>query len=184
MSRWLSPAGEIIIGSVGDALCISDWLHNPRRGSIDRRICRAIGDSFMEGSSPLTERTISELKEYFAGERREFDIPLRFVGTEFQCRVWSSLMNIPYGATISYLDLAGRTGNPKAVRAVANAVATNPLSILVPCHRVTGTDGSLTGYAGGLAAKHLLLALETKNDHAERQEGSRENVEQEIFDLS
>lgn len=151
----------MIIGSVGDALCISDWFHNPRRESIDRRLCRAIEDSFIEGSSPLIERTIAELKEYFAGERRVFDIPLRFAGTEFQCRVWTSLMDIPYGATISYRDLADRTGNPKAVRAVANAVASNPLSILVPCHRVVGTDGSLTGYAGGLAAKRMLLALES-----------------------
>jgi len=103
---------------------------------------------------------VSQLEEYFSGQRREFTVPLEFAGTEFQCRVWSELKKIPYGETVSYAELARRIGNPAAVRAVAAAVGANPISIFVPCHRVVGSDGSLTGYAGGLDAKRLLLDLE------------------------
>lgn len=104
-----------------------------------------------------------QLDEYFAGERREFDVPLMFAGTEFQKAVWDVLSRIPYGRTETYSELARRIGRPAAVRAIANAVGSNALSILVPCHRVIGADGTLTGYAGyagGLPAKRHLLALE------------------------
>jgi methylated-DNA-[protein]-cysteine S-methyltransferase len=101
-----------------------------------------------------------ELREYFAGNRREFAMPLAARGTEFQRRVWEELSRIPYGATISYRELATRVGNPAACRAVARANATNPIPIVVPCHRVIGADGSLTGYGGGIDRKRFLLALE------------------------
>lgn len=101
-----------------------------------------------------------QLDEYFAGQRREFDVPLMFAGTEFQKVVWDELMLIPHGRTTTYGELARRIGRPAAVRAIANAVGSNALSILVPCHRVIGADGALTGYAGGLPAKRHLLALE------------------------
>lgn len=110
----------------------------------------------------MTDRAISELEEYFAGKRMEFTIPMLFTGTEFQHRVWTELMRIPYGITISYGELARRIGNPNAVRAVASANATNPLSILVPCHRVIGHDNRLTGYGGGLEIKQMLLTLEAE----------------------
>lgn len=101
-----------------------------------------------------------QIGEYFAGARRDFDIPLAPEGTEFQTRVWEELCRIPCGSTISYAELARRIGDPRAVRAVARANALNPIAILIPCHRVIGSDGTLTGYAGGLERKARLLELE------------------------
>ena len=105
------------------------------------------------------------MDEYFAGKRRNFTIPLLFVGTDFQKKVWNKLLEIPYGKTVSYGELARMIDMPKAVRAVANANGANAISILAPCHRVIGSDRSLTGYGGGLAAKKLLLDLETTHQH-------------------
>ena len=102
-----------------------------------------------------------ELEEYFAGERREFSLALEPAGTPFQMRVWQALRAIPYGETISYGELARRIGNPRAVRAVGLANGRNPISIIVPCHRVIGANGTLTGYGGGLERKRFLLALES-----------------------
>jgi methylated-DNA-[protein]-cysteine S-methyltransferase len=104
--------------------------------------------------------TLEQLSEYFAGTRRVFDLPLRLQGTAFQQRVWRELREIPYGETWSYGQLAKRIGNPSASRAVGLANGRNPISILVPCHRVIGADGSLTGYGGGLERKRWLLAHE------------------------
>lgn len=101
-----------------------------------------------------------QLSEYFAGERKQFALPLAPEGTPFQQQVWTALLSIPYGETISYLELARRVGNAKAMRAVGAANGRNPISIVVPCHRVIGADGSLTGYAGGLERKRALLGLE------------------------
>ena len=101
-----------------------------------------------------------QLEEYFAGSRRVFTLPLLPRGTDFQRRVWDELLRIPYGTTVSYSELAARLGNLAATRAVARANATNPLPIVVPCHRVIGADGSLTGYGGGMHRKQTLLALE------------------------
>jgi methylated-DNA-[protein]-cysteine S-methyltransferase len=102
----------------------------------------------------------AQLREYFAGRRREFDLALLMPGTAFQRAVWSTLRLIPYGTTISYAELARRVGKPRAVRAVGSANGSNPLPIVVPCHRVIGSDGSLTGFGGGLDLKHQLLSLE------------------------
>jgi methylated-DNA-[protein]-cysteine S-methyltransferase len=101
-----------------------------------------------------------ELEEYFAGRRREFDVPVAPAGTAFQRRVWEELQRISYGRTISYAELAARIGRPTAIRAAGAANGANPISILIPCHRVIGSSGSLTGYSGGLEAKRLLLELE------------------------
>lgn len=111
-------------------------------------------------SAIAADKLSAQLREYFSGERRDFDLPLAPAGTEFQKKVWAELRRIPYGQTISYLELAERIGDPKAVRAVARANALNPIAILIPCHRVIGSDGSLTGYAYGLDRKAGLLALE------------------------
>jgi methylated-DNA-[protein]-cysteine S-methyltransferase len=111
-------------------------------------------------AAPFCE-VISQLRAYFAAERKDFDLPLLLEGTDFQLRVWRSLRAIPYGKTISYLQLAEKIGNPKAVRAVGLANGANPIPIIVPCHRVIGSDGSLTGFGGGLPAKQKLLALES-----------------------
>jgi methylated-DNA-[protein]-cysteine S-methyltransferase len=102
-----------------------------------------------------------QMEEYFAGERREFSLALDAAGTEFQQRVWQALRAIPYSETVSYGDIARRIGNPRAVRAVGLANGRNPISIIVPCHRVIGANGSLTGYGGGLERKRFLLAFES-----------------------
>lgn len=120
---------------------------------------------YMQGSSEVLQLAKGMLDEYFARQRRTFDIPLLFVGSDFQKQVWEALQGIPYGSSCSYRDLAASIGNPKAVRAVAAANGANAISIIVPCHRIIGTDGSLTGYAGGLQAKRFLLDLETGNKH-------------------
>jgi methylated-DNA-[protein]-cysteine S-methyltransferase len=111
--------------------------------------------------APFTE-VIRQLQAYFRGALKEFHLPLAMEGTEFQLRVWNALRGIPYGETISYAQLAARIGNPKAVRAVGSANGSNPIPIIVPCHRVIGSDGSLTGFGGGLTAKKKLLELENK----------------------
>lgn len=111
-------------------------------------------------AAALLARLETELGEYFAGARTGFDIPLSPEGTEFQRLVWAQLATIPYGVTVSYLEQATALGNPKAVRASASANGANPIAILVPCHRVIGSDGSLTGYAGGISRKRALLRLE------------------------
>jgi methylated-DNA-[protein]-cysteine S-methyltransferase len=114
-----------------------------------------------QDKTPFTE-VIRQLRAYFRGELKEFDLPLSLEGTEFQLRVWNALRTIPYGETISYAQLAERIGNPKAVRAVGLANGNNPIPIIIPCHRVIGSDGSLTGFGGGLSTKKLLLELESK----------------------
>ncbi len=103
---------------------------------------------------------IRQIEAYFKGELKQFDLPLDLQGSDFQLKVWNELKKIPYGKTISYMDLAKRLGNPKSIRAAAHANAKNPVSIIIPCHRVIGSDGSLTGYAGGLWRKKWLLEME------------------------
>lgn len=109
---------------------------------------------------PVLLQTKRQLEEYFSGLRNEFELPIAATGTDFQQQVWHALTTIPYGETWSYQDLADAIGNPKAVRAVGMANGKNPISIVVPCHRVIGKSGKLTGYAGGIERKQRLLALE------------------------
>ena|ERR1039457_4793350 len=121
---------------------------------------------FMNETVPVTKPSgmvkecFVQLKEYFAGQRRVFSVDLDLQGTEFQKKVWNELVNIPFGETISYLELSKRLGNVKAIRAVGNANGKNPVSIIVPCHRVIGSDGKLIGYGGGLWRKRWLLEFE------------------------
>ena len=112
-------------------------------------------------ADPLLAQAAAELGEYFAGERRAFTVPLAPAGTPFQLSVWEQLRLIPYGTTVSYGELARRLGSPDAARAVGLANGRNPIAIVVPCHRVIGADGSLTGFGGGMAAKRTLLDLES-----------------------
>ncbi len=125
-----------------------------------REIPEVAGEKPKEAIPPLLVQAARELGEYFAGTRRTFTFPIRAHGTPFQQEVWRALQNIPYGETRTYGQIAAQIGRPKAVRAVGMANHRNPLPIVVPCHRVVGADGSLTGYAGGLGIKTLLLRLE------------------------
>ena len=160
IKNYKSPLGEMIIGSYEGKLCLADWKNRKSRSTIDRRIQKALSAEYIEESSEVIEETITQLKEYFSHKRKHFDIPLLMSGTAFQKSVWEALMNVPYGHTISYVQLAKNAGNAKAVRAVASAVGANAISILIPCHRIIGSDGTLTGYAGGLDVKRKLLEIE------------------------
>jgi len=117
-------------------------------------------DGFIKGETPLIKKAAKQLDEYFNGKRKRFDLPLLLTGTAFQVKVWKALQDIPYGESRSYGEIAAITGNKKASRAVGMANNRNPIAIIVPCHRVIGHDGSLTGYAGGLEIKENLLRIE------------------------
>lgn len=158
--RYESPCGALLLGAFNDRLCLCDWQVEKHRDHVDRRLKRVLRAEFEDGTSAVIEKTVTQLDEFFAGKREVFNIPLLFVGTDFQKKVWDELLKIPYGKTISYGEMARHIGMPKAVRAVANANGANAISILAPCHRVIGSNGSLTGYGGGLAAKKALLGLE------------------------
>ncbi|MGM9739946.1 MAG: methylated-DNA--[protein]-cysteine S-methyltransferase [Candidatus Cryptobacteroides sp.] len=160
VKKYESPCGILMLGSFGDKLCLCDWQVEKLSGNVNRRLKRSLDAEFEEGTSEVIEKAAEQLNEFFAGQRKEFDVPMLFVGTDFQKTVWKELLNIPFGHTVSYGELARRIGMPKAVRAVANANGANAMSIFAPCHRVIGSDHSLTGYGGGLDAKRALLKLE------------------------
>jgi methylated-DNA-[protein]-cysteine S-methyltransferase len=147
-----SPVGPLLLA--GD----SNALHSVSFES-SKRAARPQSDWKQDGAA--FDEVIRQLRAYFSGELREFELPLAMAGTEFQLLVWNALRKIPYGETISYGQLAERIGNPKAVRAVGLANGSNPIPIIVPCHRVIGSDGSLTGFGGGLSTKKMLLDLES-----------------------
>lgn len=132
------------------------------------------GEASME-PPPLWERVYAQLAEYFAGQRRSFDLPLRYAGTPFQRAVWEALLAIPYGETRTYGQLAHLLGRPNAARAVGGACHVNPICILIPCHRVVGAGGTLTGFAGGIEVKRSLLEMER---------GGKEPYEERIFQQS
>lgn len=158
--KYESPCGILMLGSFGDKLCLCDWQVEKHRNYVENRLCRILDAEFEEGTSAVIDNAILQLEEYFNGKRQEFDIPLLFVGTDFQKKVWNRLLSIPFGKTISYGEMARQIGMQKAVRAVANANGANSMSIFAPCHRVIGSDHTLTGYGGGLAVKEYLLKLE------------------------
>ena len=152
--------GELILGAFGGKLCLLGFRYGKARNAVGDRIQKGLEAEFVEQDDEVLERTRRQLDEYLGGSRKEFDIPLLVVGTDFQKSVWNALMEVPYGATSTYLQLAKDVDNRKAVRAVGNAVGANPISIVVPCHRIIGCDGELVGYGGGLSLKKRLLALE------------------------
>lgn len=152
-STYDSPLGRVILAASGDHL-VGLWFDNQRH-------LPDFSNWPQAPTHPLMEATKAQLSDYFAGHRTCFDLPLNLnTGTDFQQSVWRALLSIPPGATSSYSAISAMIGNPKAVRAVGGAIGLNPLSIIVPCHRVLGSDGTLTGYAGGLDRKTALLQLE------------------------
>ncbi len=155
-----TPYGELILGSFNNKLCIADWRYRKMRTTIDARIQNELNGEYIEEETDITKLTKLQLNEYFKGKRKEFTIPLLFAGTDFQKKVWNTLLKIPFGKTESYLGLSKMLDNEKAVRAVASANGANSISILVPCHRIIGSKGNLVGYAGGLNVKKRLLKLE------------------------
>ena len=157
---YKSPIGEILLGSYDGKLCLADYRYRKMRDGIDNRIQKGLKSEYVEESTEVIEETIKQMKEYFNYERKSFTIPLLMVGTEFQKTVWQGLIDTPFGTTSSYLELAKRIGNEKAVRAVATANGANSISVMIPCHRIIGSNGDLVGYAGGLDVKRKLLEIE------------------------
>ena len=155
-----TPFGELILGSHKEDLCLCDWRYRKMRKQIDERVRGGLQSEFVEEPSRVIERAKKQLGEYFRSQRTSFDLPIRMVGSDFQKEVWEALLHIPFGRTISYSKLATQLGDMKAIRAVAAANGANGLSIIVPCHRVLGSDGSMTGYAGGVLVKKKPLRLE------------------------
>jgi len=148
-----SPIGPLLLAADESGLREIRFVHGRQPAKPD--------PDWKKDDAPLRE-TIRQLREYFTGELEEFDLPLSPQGTPFQLSVWKRLCEIPYGETISYGELAGRIGNPNASRAVGLANGSNPIPIIIPCHRVIGSNGKLTGYGGGLPIKEKLLALERR----------------------
>lgn len=169
LHTYPSPIGEMVAVFSPEGLRLLEFLGQPR---VDREMAQveaAAGGPAVEGQNALTKQLGRELVEYFAGERRSFDIPLDLLGTPFQLQVWKALLEIPYGETWSYGREAHHIGRPTASRAVAAANGQNKVSIVVPCHRVIGGDGNLTGYGGGLPRKQFLLALEKESSQPQGQ---------------
>jgi len=157
---YKTKIGELILGSFENKLCILDFRYRRMRTTVDDRIKKGLAAQFIEcGSKVLTETKI-QIDEYLSGERKEFTVPIIIVGTDFQKQVWSELMNIEYGTTASYGDLAKRINNAKAHRAVASANGANSIGLIIPCHRIIESSGKLGGYGGGLPIKKRLLKLE------------------------
>ena len=149
-----SPIGQLLLAGSADALQVIGFPHGDKARRAD------IG---WERYDEPFKKTARQLKEYFAGDRQEFELDLAPDGTTFQVEVLEALRGIPYGETCTYRDIAVAVGRPKAVRAVGNANGRNPLPIVIPCHRVIGSDGSLTGFGGGIEVKHYLLDLEQQH---------------------
>jgi methylated-DNA-[protein]-cysteine S-methyltransferase len=158
-----SPVGELILGDFNNQLCLCDWRYRKIRGEVDARILKGLHAEFKEELTTLLTETQQQLEAYFDKKRTTFDLPLLLVGTDFQRTVWHELSQISFGKTQSYLGLSKQLNNPKAIRAVASANGANAISIIIPCHRIVGSNQELVGYAGGLAAKKKLLALEQGN---------------------
>ena len=162
IQSYLSPCGELVLGSFEDKLCLCNWTIEKHPGRVDRRLRAGLKADYEEGMSDVIQEAMEQLDAYFRLERKSFDVPLLTVGTDFQQQVWRALQEILYGKTCSYGELAERIGHPNAVRAVANANGANAISLFIPCHRIIGSDRSLTGYGGGLEAKKFLLELEKR----------------------
>lgn len=149
-----SPIGRLLLAADDTALCDISFERSRHR--------RAPDPEWIEGENGIIAQTRLQLSEYFAGTRQQFSIPLRATGTVFQQRVWSELCNVPFGSLATYRDIAERIGRPTALRAVGSANGRNPIPIIIPCHRIIGSNGALTGFGGGVDVKAALLELENR----------------------
>jgi methylated-DNA-[protein]-cysteine S-methyltransferase len=151
---------HFILGSFENKLCLLDFKYRKMRTTVDNRLKKGFEAEFREQDDEILKETRKQLDEYFDMRRKEFNIPMITVGSDFQKSVWEALLKVPYGATSTYLQLAKDIGNEKAVRAVASANGANSIGLIIPCHRIIGSNGELTGYGGGLELKKRLLKLE------------------------
>jgi AraC family transcriptional regulator of adaptative response/methylated-DNA-[protein]-cysteine methyltransferase len=160
LKRLETPLGTMYAAAVEDGICMLEFTDRKMLETEFKDLAKALNATIVQGDNPHFEILEKELAEYFAGKRKEFSVPLSPVGTQFQKEVWQVLRQIPYGETWSYRKQSDILGDPKKVRAVANANGMNKISILIPCHRVIGSNGTLTGYGGGIWRKQKLLELE------------------------
>lgn len=161
-SIYKSPIGEIIIVATDEGISFSWFVDEGKRELIIKKLEKESGNWLIEGTNDIIVKCKNQLKEYFEGKRQEFDLPFDINGSNFQLTIWNLLKKIPYGKTKTYKDLAKEYGDVKAIRAIANANGDNPIGIIIPCHRVVGIDGSMTGYAGGIWRKEWLILHEQK----------------------
>lgn len=164
-----TPVGNMIAAASDDGICLFDFEFRKSIDAIKHRISSTLNADFQEGYHPYFDLLKTQIREYFDGTRKNFDLPLHLVGTDFQKRVWKQLIEIPYGSVSTYKKQAIALGNEKAIRAMAKANAENGLAIIVPCHRVISEAGHLTGYGGGLPKKKWLIEHERKHVAAEKQ---------------
>jgi AraC family transcriptional regulator of adaptative response/methylated-DNA-[protein]-cysteine methyltransferase len=160
VTRILTPLGPMLAGATNDGICMLEFID---RRMLERQIQilrHRLNGEFIPGNNIHFKNLNKEISEYFAGKRKNFSVPLKLVGTEFQRKVWSELIKTPYGTTRTYNEIAKLIEAERSVRAVANANAANRIAIIIPCHRIIGSDGHLTGYGGGLWRKRYLLDLE------------------------
>src|SRR5580698_619898 len=148
-----TPTGEMLFGATDKNLVILEFGYRRMMSKLLDRVAKKLNGVFVLGENEIITSTKKQLEEYFNGERKEFTVPLEFTGTEFQNKVWNALIQIPYGETHSYLQLSQQLGNPLAIRAVARANGENCLAIIVPCHRIIGSNGEMIGYGGGIQRK-------------------------------
>ena len=155
-----TPLGLVMLGAAGGKLCLAEFADPERLETQLRRVCGRLDATLVPGREPPIERAAEQIGEYFAGCLRRFELPLHPAGTDLQRRVWETLLQIPHGVTWTYGQVAAAIGRPRAARPVGRAVGANPIAIVIPCHRVVGSSGKLTGYGGGLWRKQRLLDLE------------------------
>jgi AraC family transcriptional regulator of adaptative response/methylated-DNA-[protein]-cysteine methyltransferase len=160
VNRVGTPLGSMVMGVHDSGLCLLEFAERRMLDTQLKRLSRHMGRVFLPGEHPLMEQVKNELDAYFDGTLRRFTLPLTAPGTAFQEAVWSALLEIPFGETRSYADIAASIGQPEAVRAVGQANGDNRIAIIIPCHRVVGAGGEPTGYGGGIWRKEYLLALE------------------------
>lgn len=160
---YKTKIGELILGSFESKICLVDYRYRRMRNTVDNRIKKGLEAEFIEQDDEILEKLKIQLDEYLNGKRKEFDISIITVGTEFQKKVWNALLEIKYGETTSYKILAEKINETRAVRAVASANGANSIGLIIPCHRIIESGGGLGGFAGGLPAKKRLLNMESEN---------------------
>ncbi len=162
-SYFKTEIGELLIASFEGKICVLDFRYRKMRAAVDKRIKKILNADFTEEEDDVIRETKKQVNGYLQGKRKKFDVPILMAGSDFQKQVWQALMAVPYGKTESYMELAKKIGNSKAVRAVAAANGANAISLIIPCHRIIESNGGLGGYGGGLPAKKKLLKLEKNN---------------------
>ena len=167
---YSSPIGTLQIGATKDSLLFIEYDDSPNSAKKVQSVAKALSATIENNPSPYHSVVTAQLDEYFSGIRTEFSLHLQTIGTDFQQSVWQSLRTIPYGTTTTYKEQSLALNNPSAIRAIASTNAKNCVNIVIPCHRVVGTNGSLTGYSGGIWRKRWLLDFEQQHTHSSLQQ--------------